>query len=55
MFHFEMTDYDKYVYETELKDFLPDKLIVLKSKKNYVWIITKSDGFLLKKKAAGFM
>lgn len=27
MFHFEMTDYDKYVYETELKDFLPDKLI----------------------------
>lgn len=27
MFHYEMTDYDKYVYETELKDFLPDEII----------------------------
>lgn len=27
MFHFEMTDYDKKVFETELKDFLPDEFI----------------------------
>ena len=27
MFHFEMTEYDKSVYEKELKDFLPDEFI----------------------------
>jgi len=27
MFNLKMTDYDRYVYETELKDFLPDKFI----------------------------
>lgn len=27
MFHFEMTDYDRFVYESEMKDFLPDEFI----------------------------
>lgn len=27
MFHFEMTDYDRYVYDREMKNFLPDEMI----------------------------
>ena len=27
MLNFKPTEYDKHVYETELKDFLPDKIV----------------------------
>ena len=44
---FEVTEYDKYIYETELKDWLPDKILDVHT---HVWLDELRDNKTKKKK-----